>query len=152
MENKLQEDKKDTEGSSTVLKEYLPEREKNFSRWLKVVVIIRENEVAHSKCDSTSIILHRIWISTYWFLRRIKNESDRRKTSILRAGSRTNNKLNLSIMVQLLRFKHWPQCMVEGAPCHHHSSLRQGVRIIHYLRLTSAGATHVVNFAISSNR
>ena len=30
MENKLQEDKKDTGGSSTVLKEYLPE-EKNFS-------------------------------------------------------------------------------------------------------------------------
>ena len=95
MENKLQEDKKDTGGSSTVLKEYSPGK-KNFSltktSWNKW-----KNEVAHPKSDSTSSILHRIWISTYWFLRRIKNESNRRKTSLLRAGARTNNKLNLSM-------------------------------------------------------
>ena len=82
-------------------------REKTFLL-LKLVEIILKNEVVHPKCDSMSSIRHRIWSSTYWFLRRIKNESNRRKTSLLREGTRTNNKLNVSIMVQLPRFKHWP--------------------------------------------
>ena len=59
MENKLQEDKKDTGGSLTVLKEHLPEKKKTF-RLLKLVEIRKKNEVAHSKRDSTSSILHRI--------------------------------------------------------------------------------------------
>ena len=41
MENKLQEDKKDTGGSSTVLKEYSPEEKKTF-RWLKLVEISKK--------------------------------------------------------------------------------------------------------------
>ena len=58
MENELQEDKKDTGGSLTVLKEYL--QEKKTFRLLKLVEIILKNEVAHPKCDSMSSILHRI--------------------------------------------------------------------------------------------
>ena len=54
----MQEDKKDTGGSLTVLREYLPEK-KTF-RLLKLVEIILKNEVVHPKCDSMSSILHRI--------------------------------------------------------------------------------------------
>ena len=60
MENKLQEDKKDTGGSLTVLKEHLPEKKKTFRLQKLVEISKKKNEVAHSKRDSTSSILHRI--------------------------------------------------------------------------------------------
>ena len=66
-------------------------REKKTFRLLKLVEMILKNEVVHRKCDSMSSILHRIWISTYWFLRRIKNKSNRKKNLSFKVLEPTTN-------------------------------------------------------------